>query len=274
MGKSLLDVQRELRIKASYIAAIENCDPDAFDTPGFIAGYVRSYARYLGHGPGRDFRRLLRRKRILASRMACRTKASVGEEARRSLRASPGTRPARDPFSQPHVPFTPANEGDFCRGSNRGAVGSMLVLIALIGGIGYGGWTVLKEVQRVQVAPVEQTPIVLSDLDPLAAARQSSTGRGGEGAASTARASSRRRRTRRSTGSTVLRRWTCRCWWRATRRSRPSTRAASALFAGAGRTRHARCRPRQRDLRDRADAGRGARRRGDAAIRSSVRAKA
>ena len=37
MGKSLLDVQRELRIKASYIAAIENSDPSAFDTPGFIA---------------------------------------------------------------------------------------------------------------------------------------------------------------------------------------------------------------------------------------------
>ncbi|MEM6660516.1 MAG: helix-turn-helix domain-containing protein, partial [Pseudomonadota bacterium] len=31
LGKSLLDVQRELRIKASYIAAIESCDPDAFD---------------------------------------------------------------------------------------------------------------------------------------------------------------------------------------------------------------------------------------------------
>ena len=29
LGKSLLDVQRELRIKASYIAAIENADPDA-----------------------------------------------------------------------------------------------------------------------------------------------------------------------------------------------------------------------------------------------------
>ena len=42
LGKSLLDVQRELRIKASYISAIENCDPDAFETPGFIAGYVRS----------------------------------------------------------------------------------------------------------------------------------------------------------------------------------------------------------------------------------------
>jgi cytoskeletal protein RodZ len=51
MGKSLLDVQRELKIKAAYIAAIENADPTAFDTPGFIAGYVRSYARYLNMDP-------------------------------------------------------------------------------------------------------------------------------------------------------------------------------------------------------------------------------
>src|SRR5688572_33406426 len=51
LGKSLLDVQRELKIKAAYIAAIENADPSAFDTPGFIAGYVRSYARYLNMDP-------------------------------------------------------------------------------------------------------------------------------------------------------------------------------------------------------------------------------
>ena len=51
LGKSLLDVQRELKIKATYIAAIENTDPTAFETPGFIAGYVRSYARYLELDP-------------------------------------------------------------------------------------------------------------------------------------------------------------------------------------------------------------------------------
>ena len=51
MGKSLLDVQRELKIKAPYIAAIENADPSVFETPGFIAGYVRSYARYLNMDP-------------------------------------------------------------------------------------------------------------------------------------------------------------------------------------------------------------------------------
>ena len=51
LGKSLMDVQSELRIKAIYIAAIENCDVRSFDTPGFIPGYVRSYAKYLGMCP-------------------------------------------------------------------------------------------------------------------------------------------------------------------------------------------------------------------------------
>ena len=57
LGKSLLDVQRELRIRAAYIAAIENCDVSAFDAPSFIAGYVRSYARYLGMDQDWVFRR-------------------------------------------------------------------------------------------------------------------------------------------------------------------------------------------------------------------------
>ena len=37
LGKSLLDVQRELKIKATHIAAIENADIAAFEAQGFIA---------------------------------------------------------------------------------------------------------------------------------------------------------------------------------------------------------------------------------------------
>ena len=55
LGKSLLDVQRDLRIKAAYIAAIEDARPDVFPNPAFIPGYVRSYARYLGMDPEATF---------------------------------------------------------------------------------------------------------------------------------------------------------------------------------------------------------------------------
>ena len=57
LGKSLLNVQKDLRIKAAYIAAIENCDLNAFPNKGFIAGYVRSYARYLNLNPETTFER-------------------------------------------------------------------------------------------------------------------------------------------------------------------------------------------------------------------------
>ena len=32
-------------------------------------------------------------------------------------------------------------------------IGSVAVVLALVVGLGFGGWTVLKEVQRVQLAP-------------------------------------------------------------------------------------------------------------------------
>ncbi|MEX2520511.1 MAG: helix-turn-helix domain-containing protein, partial [Paracoccaceae bacterium] len=48
LGKSLLDVQRDLKIRADYIAAIEDANAAAFPFAGFAAGYVRAYARYLG----------------------------------------------------------------------------------------------------------------------------------------------------------------------------------------------------------------------------------
>jgi cytoskeletal protein RodZ len=62
--------------------------------------------------------------------------------------------------------FVPARESVFSR-IEPGAVGSALVLVALIGAIGYGGWSVLRQVQQVQLSPAENTPLVLADLDPL-----------------------------------------------------------------------------------------------------------
>jgi len=165
MGKSLLDVQRELRIKANYIAAIENSDPSAFDTPGFIAGYVRSYARYLSMDPEEAFAAFCRESGFSVAH-GMSSQASGAKKPTASDRLGRTGTGARDPFTAPNTPFIPQREGLFSQIEPR-AIGSSLVLLALIGGIGYGGWTVLQEVQQVQVAPAEQTPVVLSDLDPL-----------------------------------------------------------------------------------------------------------
>lgn len=163
LGKSLLDVQRELRIKASYIAAIENADPDAFDTPGFIAGYVRSYARYLNMDPDQAFAAFCRESGFTVAH-GMSAEASVIKKPTREERMMRSGE--TDIFNRPATPFTPAGDSLLSR-IEPGALGSVLVLVALIGAIGFGGWSVLKEVQRVQVSPVDETPVVLSDLDPL-----------------------------------------------------------------------------------------------------------
>lgn len=172
LGKSLLDVQRELRIKAAYVAAIENCDPEAFDTPGFIAGYVRSYARYLNMDPDRAFAAFCAESGFeVAHGMSAQ--ASVVNKVPRTGNSTnplkPKPKEPRDMFASPTTPYLPSGEALLSR-IEPSAVGSVLVLVGLIGAITYGGWTVLQEVQRVQVAPVDQTPVVLSDIDPLAGA--------------------------------------------------------------------------------------------------------
>ncbi|SPF76654.1 hypothetical protein ALP8811_01663 [Aliiroseovarius pelagivivens] len=160
LGKSLLDVQRELKIKATYIAAIENADPSAFASQGFIAGYVRSYARYLGLDPE------------WAYSTFC---AEAGFEVDRGLSSNglPSEKKARnasehrgDPLANPNASWVPQRESVFT-GIEPGAIGSISMLLLLIGGLGYGGWAMLKEVQRVDFAPIEQTPGVLSELPEL-----------------------------------------------------------------------------------------------------------
>lgn len=170
MGKSLLDVQRELRIKATYIAAIENSDPSAFDTPGFIAGYVRSYARYLGMDPEKAFAEFCEESGFSVAHGMSAEASSVKKPVSRS-RIARKSSIENDPFLSPNTPFAPVNDSRWSDFEPR-AIGSTLILVLLIGGIGYGGWSVLKQVQQVQLAPVDQTPVVLSDLDPLEAARE------------------------------------------------------------------------------------------------------
>ncbi|WP_158963672.1 helix-turn-helix domain-containing protein [Chachezhania sediminis] len=168
-GKSLLDVQRELRIKATYIAAVENADPSAFDTPGFIAGYVRSYARYLDLDPDYAFQQFCKESGFSVSHGMSERASSAKAGLQDGISRQGTMRKDRDPFGDPDKPFAGLGGG---RSQMRDhidfrAIGSSVVLLTLIGGLVFGGWTLLRQVQQVQLAPLDQAPVVLTDLDPL-----------------------------------------------------------------------------------------------------------
>ncbi|WP_183472804.1 helix-turn-helix domain-containing protein [Limimaricola variabilis] len=163
MGKSLLDVQRELKIKAAYIAAIENSDPTAFDTPGFIAGYVRSYARYLGMDPDTAYETFCRESGFTTAHGMSAAASTVRPRSTKPQSTSLG----KDIFSESATPFLPPAER-ILAGFEPRALGSVAVLLVLMGGLGYGGWSILQEVQKVRLAPVEQTPAIMAQVDPLA----------------------------------------------------------------------------------------------------------
>ena len=159
MGKSLLDVQRELKIKATYIAAVENSDPSVFETAGFIAGYVRSYARYLGMDPDWAFERFCNESGFSGVEGLSGISAGGRKETKPRNRPNAG----EDAIVRPVAPYAPSGESIFSK-TEPGAIGSIAVLFGLIGLIGYGGYSVLQEIQRVEFAPVDQSPSLSTDV--------------------------------------------------------------------------------------------------------------
>lgn len=158
MGKTLLDVQRDLRIKAAYVAAIEDLDLGVFPNPSFVPGYVRAYARYLQLDPDQVFRRFARESGF-ARPTEVALQPQIGDRpATAVVPGRPGAFRMRFPLTEAAgVPIVPI----------LSAVGSVLVLAALVGGLGYGGWTVLQNIQRVQFAPVDELPVAFAEVTAL-----------------------------------------------------------------------------------------------------------
>jgi hypothetical protein len=163
LGKSLLDVQRDLRIRATYIAAIENCDVSAFQTPGFIAGYVRSYARYLGLDPDDAFNHFCEEAAFDGVHPGLKPKTKSVKSGPVLVAAMTDHARARDPFARPRGNFVPTSDGMMAQISPSG-LGSVLVLLVLIVGLGYGAWAVLRDIQRVEITPLETNAVLVAGV--------------------------------------------------------------------------------------------------------------
>ncbi len=154
LGKSLLDVQRDLRIKAAYIAAIENCDTSVFQNKGFVAGYVRSYARYLNLDADTIFARFSDEAKFGGVNEGMNPKTKTNSKVR-GIKRSKKAETAM--LVHPALRNRALNTSPFV-GVSASGIGSVLVLAVLIAGLGFGGWSVLQDIQRVQLVPVDQTP--------------------------------------------------------------------------------------------------------------------
>ena len=155
INKSLLDVQKDLKIKASYIAAIENCDLKVFSNQGFIAGYVRSYARYLGLDPTIVYERF------------CREAGFSGMNAGFTLEIKKPAKASSKYFGSDSS-WQPGNIGRST--SNDPTIFESLLnfapvlLVAFVWlGTFFGAVHVLKEVQKLEVVALDESPDIFSE---------------------------------------------------------------------------------------------------------------
>lgn len=175
LGKSLLDVQRDLRIKAAHIDAIESSNPEAVPFKGFVTGYVRAYARYLGMDENEVLRRFCEESGFEPHSAQLRTRGSG------DLSAKAATMGLRDDIDaviagSRLAAVSRAESMNADLGATLRGLGSLAVLVALIGGLGYGGWAVLQNIQRVDFAPVPAAPDVVAESPDLGAMAQISRG--------------------------------------------------------------------------------------------------
>jgi cytoskeletal protein RodZ len=166
LGKTLIDVQNDLKIGVRYISAIEDGDLSIFETKGFIAGYVRSYARYLNLDGDKAYKQFCQETGFDGLNKDI-TNRETPSQNQRQQRILPGVA-ANNPNVTTKGPMALRSQSWYEKVS-LSAIGSLMVLIMLVIGLGYGGWQVLQEVQKVQFAPVNETPGVASDVSVLSA---------------------------------------------------------------------------------------------------------
>ena len=160
LGKSLLQVQKDLKIKAAYISAIENCDLDAFPNKGFVAGYVRSYARYLNLNPEEVYERFCTESGF-SSLDSPRKFESTDKFKNKGL---------KDYSIETHLDWKPSYVGFQEYGNSMLSRSYLfflpfLLAIFIVFGISFGAWKVLIDIQKLKIVPADNLPMIMSEMN-------------------------------------------------------------------------------------------------------------
>ncbi len=160
LGKSLLQVQKDLKIKAAYISAIENCDLDAFPNKGFVAGYIRSYARYLNLNPEEIYERFCTESGF-SSQDGSRRLDCADRYKNRGLKAY--NIETQLDWKPSYVGIQEVNSSLFSK--SYWFFWPFLVAFLILFGIGFGAWKVLIDIQKLKIVPADNLPMIMSEMN-------------------------------------------------------------------------------------------------------------
>ena len=160
LGKSYFDVQEDLKIKSTYIEAIENCDLESLNNYSFITGYVRTYAKYLkldaevvfeqfclesGYSP-------LEGANLFKKKIKPVKKIIQKEKLSKTINGwSPGLVQGKE-FSMDSIVDIGLK------------VGPLFTLILVIFGVGFWSFNIIKDLQKLEIGLIDQSPYVTSSI--------------------------------------------------------------------------------------------------------------
>ena len=153
LGKSLMDIQRELKINVNIISAIENCDISGHEESVFISGYVRSYAKFLNLNQQWVLDIFCKESGYSIPSSLSNERKKTKNAAKKILFTNSFENKSNIFMEKPSV-FNKLKFRSFF---------SFFALIFLISGIGFGGWFVMKEIQQVNIVEEDIFPIIIDD---------------------------------------------------------------------------------------------------------------
>ncbi len=162
LGKSCSDVQKDLKIKAIYIKAIESCDLQGFENKSFIAGYVRTYARYLDLDPEYVYERFCSESGFLSSEL----NSFVSTKKNKKKTFSPNK------HNKKNLNFSKFSEKQFqVNFSSVYFLKKLLPIFSLfliLFGVTYWLMLIVTDIQRLEFIPIDQEPyssVELNNID-------------------------------------------------------------------------------------------------------------
>lgn len=162
-GLTLDDISEELRIRPDLLEAIEDCNPDGFVSPGYVAGNVRAYAAFLSLNPDDCFKQF------------CAESGFEGVAKLSSLRDTPDTTVAKSPPSAQcakqellsPVGVSNLTKQGFLQGFSFSGLISIVAVLTIIVAVGVIGFRFMHMVQRIEVAPLNATPALSNSISTL-----------------------------------------------------------------------------------------------------------